>query len=146
MFQDMALIKPPKIGREKPWHQDMAYFNLPLDTVVVGAWIALDEATVANGCMMVVPGSHKNGAVVHFRRRDWQICDTDVYLDGAVAAPLKPGGCLFFHGLIHHGTPANLTDTRRRALQFHYRSANVALTSNEERLAIFGSAGKDVVC
>src|SRR5690606_13607122 len=44
MFQDMALIKPPRIGREKPWHQDMAYFNIPPETPVVGAWIALDEA------------------------------------------------------------------------------------------------------
>ena len=33
MFQDMGLVKPPRIGREKPWHQDMAYFNVPIDTV-----------------------------------------------------------------------------------------------------------------
>ena len=36
MFQDMALLKPPRLGREKPWHQDKAYFNFPLDTPVVG--------------------------------------------------------------------------------------------------------------
>ena len=42
MFQDMALIKPPHIGREKPWHQDLAYFRLPLSTTVVGAWIYID--------------------------------------------------------------------------------------------------------
>ena len=146
MFQDMALIKPPRIGREKPWHQDMAYFNLPLDTIVVGAWIALDEATVENGCMMVIPGSHKQGAVIHFRQRDWQICDTDVHLDGAVAVPLKPGDCLLFHGLIHHGTPANRTHNRRRALQFHYRAASVSKTSESDRLAHFGSEGKGVTC
>lgn len=146
MFQDMALIKPPRIGREKPWHQDMAYFNLPLTTTIVGVWIALDEATVENGCMMVVPGSHKKGAVIHFRRRDWQICDTDIYLDGAVAVPLPPGGCLFFHGLIHHGTPANRSDKRRRAVQFHYKAAGVQFTSQEERLAIFGSEGKGATC
>ena len=44
LFQDQALIKPPLIGREKPFHQDNAYFNLPSDTTVVGVWIALDEA------------------------------------------------------------------------------------------------------
>ena len=70
LFQDMALLKPPRIGREKPWHQDHAYFNLPLDTPVLGVWIALDRATTANGCMTVIPGSHRRGPVVHFQRRD----------------------------------------------------------------------------
>ena len=145
-IQDMALLKPPLIGREKPWHQDMAFFDLPLDATVVGAWLALDEATPENGCMMVIPGSHKRGAVVHFKRRDWQICDTDVYNDGAVAVPLKPGSLLLFHGLIHHGTPANTSTHRRRALQFHYCGKSVRATSQAERLANFGSEGKDVSC
>jgi len=146
MFQDMALLKPPRVGREKPWHQDMAYFDVPLETTIVGAWLALDEATPDNGCMMVIPGSHKQGAVIHFKKRDWQICDTDVYNDGAVAVPLKPGSLLLFHGLIHHGTPANLSRHKRRALQFHYRGTSVRTTSEAERLATFGSEGKDVSC
>ena len=45
LFQDMALVKPPLHGSEKPWHQDCAYFNLPEGTTVVGVWVALDEAT-----------------------------------------------------------------------------------------------------
>ena len=56
LFQDMALLKPPRIGREKPWHQDHAYFDLPLDTPVVGVWIALDRAGTDNGCMTIIPG------------------------------------------------------------------------------------------
>lgn len=146
LFQDMALIKPPRIGREKPWHQDHAYFNLPLETPVVGVWIALDEATPDNGCMIVIPGSHREGPVIHFKRRDWQICDTQVNNHGALAVPLKPGGCLFFHSLIHHGTPTNNSDLRRRAVQFHYRPESAPKTSIEERLAIFGEEGKDVSC
>lgn len=146
MFQDMALLKPPRIGGEKPWHQDMAYFNVPLDCTVVGVWIALDEATPENGCMMVIPGSHKQGAVPHFKRRDWQICDTDIYNDGAVAVPLKSGSILLFHGLIHHGTPANRSIHRRRAVQFHYRANSIPATPDEDRLAIFGSEGKGVTC
>ncbi len=146
MFQDMGLIKPPKIGREKPWHQDLAYFNIPIDTVVVGAWIAFDPADTENGCMMVQPGSHLAGPTVHFRRRDWQICDTDVAKDSAVAVPMEPGDCLLFHGLLHHGTPANRTDRRRRAVQYHYRAEDVEKMSQEYRLSFFGSEGKDVTC
>lgn len=146
LFQDMALLKPPKFGREKPWHQDHAYFTLPLETTVVGAWIALDEATVDNGCMIVIPRSQNEGPVIHFKRRDWQICDTDVNNHGALAVPLKPGGCLLFHSLIHHGTPTNNSNQRRRAVQFHYRPASAPKISDEDRLAVFGEEGKDVTC
>lgn len=146
LFQDMALLKPPRVGREKPWHQDHAYFDLDLRTRVVGVWIALDQATTGNGCMLVKPGSHLRGPVVHFRRRDWQICDTDVDPFGSVAVPLEPGGCLFFSSLMHHGTAPNTSDQRRRAVQFHYRPAGAELTSLEARMAVFGSEGKDVSC
>ncbi|MFN8442963.1 MAG: phytanoyl-CoA dioxygenase family protein [Caldilineaceae bacterium] len=146
LFQDMALLKPPKIGREKPWHQDHAYFDLPLTTTVVGVWIALDESTTENGCMIIYPNSHKEGPVVHFQRRDWQICDTFGRQKQVLAVPLKPGGALFFHSLIQHGTPANSSELRRRAVQFHYAPASAKKTNQEERLAIFGPDGKDVEC
>ena len=146
LWANQALIKPPKIGREKPWHQDHAYFNLPLGTPVIGCWIALDHAIPENGCMHVIPGSHHDGPVVHFRRRDWQICDDHVQLGKIMAVPLKPGGVLFFDGLLHHGTPPTTSALRRRALQFHYYPASVASITAEDRLKVFGSEGKDVTC
>lgn len=146
LFQDMALIKPPKIGREKPWHQDHAYFDFPIGTRVVGVWIALDEATVENGCMRFLPGEHRSGPRIHFKRRDWQICDNTMTDIKPIAAPLRPGGLLLFDGLIPHGTPTNFSPKRRRAVQYHYHNASAKKTSTEERLAIFGSEGKDVTC
>jgi phytanoyl-CoA hydroxylase len=146
MFQDMALIKPPKIGREKPWHQDQAYFDYPLGTRVVGVWIALDEATVENGCMRVLPGLHLEGPKLHFQRRDWQICDAEMMGLHPIAVPLRPGGLLLFDGLLPHGTPTNYSPLRRRAVQYHYRNESAQKTSKEDRMAIFGSEGKDVSC
>lgn len=145
LSQDMAMIKPPLIGREKPWHQDLAYFDYPPDTTIVGAWIALDESLPENGCMMIIPGSHRDGPVTHWSRRDWQICDTDVQVGRSVAVPLKPGGCLLFHCLLHHGTPPSRSRKTRWALQFHYRPRG-ALTDSETRLRAFGAEGKDVTC
>ncbi|MGI9388224.1 MAG: phytanoyl-CoA dioxygenase family protein, partial [Methyloligellaceae bacterium] len=58
LFQEMALIKPPG-GREKPWHQDQAYFNLPLDTPVLGVWMPFGRATPADGCMHLLKGAHR---------------------------------------------------------------------------------------
>ncbi|MCC6627691.1 MAG: phytanoyl-CoA dioxygenase family protein [Chloroflexi bacterium] len=145
MFQDMALLKPPR-GREKPWHQDHAYFDFPLGTPIVGVWIALDAATPENGCMRMIPGSHHGGPVVHFQRRDWQICDTDIHGRPIVAVPLLPGGLLLFDGLCQHGTPYNPTGARRRAVQFHYAPVDAVRGSEAERLAVFGSEGKNVEC
>jgi phytanoyl-CoA hydroxylase len=146
LIQDMALLKPPGGGREKPWHQDNAFFDYEPGTPIVGVWIALDPATAENGCMHVIPGSHRRGPVTHFRRRDWQICDTDVDRQHDTMIPLPAGGALFFHGLIHHGTPPNTTSTRRRAIQLHYLPASATRAGEGRRLEIFGSQGKDATC
>ncbi len=145
MFQDMALLKPPRIGREKPWHQDHAYFDYPLDTPVVGVWIALDEATIDNGCMQLLPGRHHE-PLLHFQRRDWQLCDDTVLGTASVAAPLPSGGLLLFDGKLPHGTPHNTSPKRRRALQFHYAPNDIHKSPPEVRLAAFGADGKNVTC
>lgn len=147
MFQDMALLKPPGFGREKPWHQDHAYFNIPEGTKVVGVWIALDETYPENGCMHFLPGGHKEGPIAHWNRRDWQICDSDVLgRNGQVATPLPAGGCLIFDGLTPHGTPTNKSNARRRALQYHYVLKGTPRTTTEDRIKIFGDEGKNVSC
>lgn len=153
LFADQALLKPPGIGREKPWHQDKAYFDLRPGAPVVGFWLALDDTDPENGCMHVIPGSHRAGPAVHFNRRDFQICDTDVRRGEVTAVPLRAGGCLVFDGLMHHGTPMNRSSRRRWALQFHYAPADAVWQSREQRaiykakrLAVFGADGKDVTC
>ncbi|MFD0676665.1 MULTISPECIES: phytanoyl-CoA dioxygenase family protein [unclassified Paenibacillus] len=118
--QDQAILKPPTGGAEKPWHQDMAYGPLAFDKSVIGIWIALDPAELDNGCMHVIPYSHRDGAVPHYAVRDWQLCDLSVQVERDVAVPLKPGGALLFSGLLHHGTPPNFSVKRRRAMQIHY--------------------------
>jgi phytanoyl-CoA hydroxylase len=145
LFQEMALIKPPG-GREKPWHQDHAYFNLPLDTPVLGIWFPFGEATSANGCMHVLAGGHKDGPRIHFKRRDWQICDTDVDIDRRLAVPMEAGDVLFFDGKLPHGTPTNDTEEQRWAVQYHYAPETAIMVDDTERLTAFGSEGKDVTC
>ncbi|MEM9418930.1 MAG: phytanoyl-CoA dioxygenase family protein [Planctomycetota bacterium] len=143
--QEMALLKPPGGGREKPWHQDHAYFDYPEGTRIAGVWIALDEARLNNGCMHLVESTHKE-IIPHFNRRDWQICDTHVMSRPTVAVPLPPGGALVFSGLLMHGTPANFSEHPRRALQFHYTGQSTEKCDTETRLALFGSEGRDVEC
>jgi phytanoyl-CoA hydroxylase len=145
LFQDMALVKPAR-GREKPWHQDHAYFNVAMGTPIVGVWIPMGRVTPENGCMHMLRSGHKTGARPHFKRRDWQICDSHVDEVDRVAVPMEAGDILFFDGLLPHGTPVNHTEEFRWAVQFHYRPAGASLVDDQARLAHFGSEGRDVTC
>ena len=152
IFQSTALLKPPG-GREKPWHQDHAYFNVPLGasasgapTDVVGCWLALDACDEGNGCMFVQPGVDKLAPAVHWQIRDWQMCDSAVAPRGTLAVPLQPGSVLFFSSLLPHGTPPNASARRRRALQWHFCPRARARAPDEERQRVFGNAGKAVEC
>lgn len=145
-IQDMALVKPPFHGSEKPWHQDAAYFDWTPFGGIVGVWIALDEATVENGCMQVIPGTHRDGPAPHYHVRDCQLADDRVKVDRAVVVPLKPGGALFFSGLLHHGTPPNLSGDRRRALQYHYAAATCRPMAFAEHAALFDEGGAYAGC
>lgn len=114
IFQSTALLKMPRVGREKPWHQDHAYFDVPripsasgAPTNVVGIWLALDEATVENGCMHVLAGQHR-APVLHFQRRDWQVCDKEILGNASTLypIPLKPGSLMMFSSLLTYCFPS----------------------------------------
>jgi len=159
LFQDMALLKPPG-GREKPWHQNKAYFDIALETLVVGCWIAVDKATCESGCMHMLRRGHFAGPRMHFPKRDYQICDDEVLSfqgkdsnnkseDDVVALPLPAGGIVLFDGMIPHGTPTNTTSESRRALQFHWVKRGAAKVRPDEpggRIQSFGGTKNGLSC
>ncbi|MDF2718302.1 MAG: phytanoyl-CoA dioxygenase family protein [Paenibacillus sp.] len=140
LIDEQGLLKPPYVGGEKPWHQDMAYGGLFYKKQIVLVWIALDAAELDNGCMHLIPRSHLAGGAPHYAIRDWQICDHQVNVEQDVAAVIAPGGALFFSGLLWHGTPSNFSAKRRRALQLRYAPASSALMSKEQFQLMFTSA------
>ena len=137
LIQDMALLKPPFVGTEKPWHQDMAYFGWTPPEKILGVWIALDPATAENGCMHVLPGTHREGPVPHTHARDCQIADERVDVARDTVVPLEPGGVLFFSSLVHHGTPPNESPHRRWALQYHYAGESVRPLSRRDHASLY---------
>jgi hypothetical protein len=133
LLQSLALVKPPEIGIPKAWHQDTPYFPITPVSETVGLWIALDRATLENGCMQVVPGSHRQGPVPHVQG------DTGWCLDAAasaraqaaaVALPVDAGSALLFDANLLHFTDANRSRTRRRAVQFHFSSARTVASGS----------------
>ena len=147
-YSSMALCKPAGGGAEKPWHQDLAYFSVNRFDGVAGVWIALDQAIVANGCMHVIPGGHIKGP----RKHEWTRVDCELTTDeidpaDAVPIELPPGGLMIFDGLLPHETPANQSNLRRRALQFHYQSASTQVAPREEYQSKFvGPQGIFIGC
>lgn len=86
---------------------------------------------------------------MHFLRRDWQICDSEVQSfsrDDVVALPVSPGSVIFFDGLLPHGTPANRSLEPRRALQFHYARHDADGCANARRVQLFDGSVRRVRC
>jgi phytanoyl-CoA hydroxylase len=94
----------------------------------------------------VIRGSHLDGPARHYPVRECQLEDGGVQVDRAVVVPLKPGGALFFSGLIHHGTPPNTSGDRRRALQFHYAAANCTRMTIRQHGELFDDDGAYAGC
>ena len=147
LFGDQLFMKPPG-GIEKTYHQDCPYFPVrPME--VITAWVALDEVTLENGCMYVVPGSHKLGAVDHSEawmvgeRKDMKIPDAAIDRERERPVTLRAGGCSFHHGLIQHRSGANRTRSFRRGLATHYMTARSRWTGEGEQPSYHMLSGRE---
>jgi phytanoyl-CoA hydroxylase len=121
--QTMLYFKPAG-SRGQALHQDNYYLRADPGTCVA-AWMALDRADEANGCMLVVPGSHR-WPILCTEKADTTVSFTDVTVPlppGQRAEPvvMDAGDVLFFNGsLVHGSAPNTTTDRFRRALIGHY--------------------------
>lgn len=121
--------KPAHTGKATPWHQDGQYWPMrPLASC--SAWIAIDDVAVENGCMRVVPGSHKGSDVLahHTNTADDltlnQELDTDQYdEDAAVDIILKPGQMSFHDINMVHGSRHNTSERRRAGYVLRFMPA-----------------------
>ncbi|WP_309380664.1 phytanoyl-CoA dioxygenase family protein [Cerasicoccus frondis] len=132
-MQSMLFIK----ARGKPgqaWHQD-EYFIPTRDRSLCGGWIAMDDATVDNGCLWVIPGSHRRGILwpMYPHNKAGYDCAHEAYdfpYTDANAVPVEvpAGAVVFFNGyLLHKSLPNRKTSGFRRSLVNHYMSAESLL-------------------
>ena len=136
MLQSMALVKPPEIGSPKDWHQDVPYFPITPVDACIGVWIATDDATLENGCLQVVPGSHRAGPVKHVNGpTGWKLPDDQVatFQSQVRPIPVPAGSGLVFSACLFHFSDHNRSAKRRRALQYHYVSAATHWTDPANR-------------
>ena len=107
-------------GIAKTWHQDNVYWpELPPNQITM--WIAIDDADETNGCMWVLPGSHKKGIVPHTKgATGWEVTEEMVpkLFPGLtpLQCPAKAGGAIVFHGNVLHKSEPNRSDRNRWAI------------------------------
>lgn len=128
LWSSHAFCKPPRAGAAVPWHQDGQYWPIrPMATC--SAWIAIDPAGPENGCLRVIPGSHRDGLLAHGRQEDRSLA-LDAAVDPASFDPwraediiLPPGGLSFHDVHLIHGSEPNRSPYARRAMVYRYMPA-----------------------
>ncbi len=119
-YADQLMMKSRFYGTVTDWHQDSVAWPFFAPQDHVSCWVALDDATVENGCMTMIPGSYRWGPIDR-RYREQFLASSE--MPEPVPVELKAGCCLFHHGLNFHRTEANPTPNRRRGLALHYIDA-----------------------
>ena len=122
-FLSQFIFKNPGAWGQ-PWHQDAFYF--PFDRgPQVGVWLAVTEATLANGCLHVVPGSHLEPVHEHLLDRRpnanqgyVEILDHD--MSGERPVTMAPGDLLIFHSHLMHRSKDNNSSAIRAAMVYHF--------------------------
>jgi phytanoyl-CoA hydroxylase len=132
-MQSMMFVKAEgKPGQA--WHQD-EYFIPTRDRSLTAVWIALDDATVDNGCLWVLPGSHRAGVIYPERQIDDNRfdCTTEAYRfpyrdEESIPVEVAAGTAVMFNGyLLHRSLPNTAPGSLRRAVVNHYMSAQSLL-------------------
>ena len=154
IWHDQALIKPP-FGNPTAWHLDNPYWSFSSPNSI-SLWMALDDATLSNGCMWYLPGTQRtahyetvgighNIADLFRHYPDWRSIEP-------VACPCSAGSAVFHNGLTAHGAGANMTNRPRRAMTCAYMpdgstfngTKNILTDAEVERLSIGDPLTDDV--
>lgn len=125
--------KPPGVDGRHPLHQDLWYFSLRPAEGIVGTWTALTHTTRENGCLAVVPNSHR-GKLLRHTDPDWEYVNYAFFgiaeqqklrerLPARRHIEMQRGDTLLFHPLLVHGSGHNASGSPRRAISSHYAAA-----------------------
>ncbi|XP_009598678.1 phytanoyl-CoA dioxygenase isoform X1 [Nicotiana tomentosiformis] len=127
VIQSMYIFKQPGIGGEVVPHQDNSFLYTE-PTTCTGLWLALEDATIVNGCLWAIPGSHRNGLVRRFLRDE-----NGVHFDKPspcynqkdfVPLEVKAGSLVVIHGDLIHQSFENQSSKSRHAYSLHVVDTN----------------------
>lgn len=138
-FTAHYICKPPRDGQPVFWHQDGAYWKLePMEALTV--WVAIDESTVKNGCLQMIPGSHclplhrpesrTDQPNMLFSTADEEIVAEWAAKQGVINIELQPGDVSIHHPNLLHCSGPNTSEKRRCGLDLGYISTSTRILSD----------------
>lgn len=131
----MLINKPPDKGTKSsrhPMHQDLHYFPIRPAERIVASWTAMEKINRENGCLVVMPGTHKGELLAH-GYPDWEggvnkmyhgVKDYNPKEGDRVFLDMEAGDTVFFHPKLIHGSGANQTNRFRKAISCHYAASD----------------------
>ena len=129
------IAKPPRDGQAVLWHQDANYWPLePMEVITV--WFAVSKSTCENGCVRVIPGSHRLGVLPHRSQQDTtNLLNSEVdavFIDesAAVDVELNRGDISVHHPLVLHASDANTSDVWRRGGSIQYMPTTTRIAND----------------
>lgn len=132
LYYNQAVIKPPEKGRHFGWHQDSGYtITEPLEYVT--CWTAISRSFVENGCIWVLPGSHKAGVRPHGHNDQDHSWDAKVEDEtGAIPVEMQAGQVAIFSSLLLHKSGPNTSSEPRLGYVPQYHVPGAVLTKTAE--------------
>ena len=139
-WHDQLFWKPPKKGGVVAWHQDYSYWTRTKPVAHLTCWCSLDDATVENGCLQYVPGSHRWGlldkpnlagdllSIMDYLSEDQKKEFKPVHVE------VKAGEAIFHHSLTLHGSGENKSNHARRAFVINVFADGVRSDSDSPML------------
>jgi phytanoyl-CoA hydroxylase len=128
LLQSMYIFKQPNIGGEVTCHQDSTFlYTEPI--AIAGLWFALEDATIENGCLWVIPGGHQQGLKSRWvrtaeARMEFQVFDNEPWPeDKLVPLEVSKGSLILLQGLLPHRSFENRSSRSRHAYTLHLISA-----------------------
>ncbi len=133
LYWNQSVFKGPDGAKEFPWHQDDGYTPVEPSPYLT-LWLALNDATLENGCISVIPGSHKRGLVPHLPSPIGLICHPLDDPDQGIQVPVKAGSLIAFTSLTFHKSGVNRTSGTRKAYVIQYSHAGLRNAKTGELL------------
>ena len=138
LWSSHFICKEPQNGGRTPWHEDSAYWEGRFDRYddIVTLWLAIDTSTISNGCMGVLPGTHRNGFSEYIEMKtedkifNMEIQEDKINPDDVVWFELPQNTYSLHDSRIIHGANANRSNSRRTGYTMRYFNTDLTLVRN----------------
>jgi len=142
LFSSHFISKPAGNGKRVPWHEDASYWKQMISPIeVVTVWLAIDDSSMENGCMFVIPRTHHNGVSDY---EEVENLDNSLFpieikrgrVDESIAVPceLNVGEASLHHSGLIHGSPQNFSNKRRTGYTMRYMPSSVKALGGKSEL------------